>query len=376
MGALNGSTELGFSMLNSDIFADLFVLEMTNNHLGRIERGIEIIQKHSEIVRLNEVRAAIKFQFRSLESFIHPEFLRRKDINYIKRVTESNLSKSDYAKLVEVVRENGCIPIATPFDEEAIKWCIEFDLPIVKVASVDSNDWSLLAKIADTKKPTIISTGGTPLSNIDDVVALFEKRDIPLALNHCISTYPNKTYEMELHQIDFLKNRYRDHIIGFSSHEQGDISSSIMIAYSKGARLFEKHIDIPNPHGETSPYSSFPDEIDAWFKAYHKTREICGTAFYERRIISAREQDYLNSHLRGVYAKVDLVKGQMVGKDDLYLAIPLQNGQLSTKDFNLESNSIKMKESCMRDKPISLDIVDVSFIQNKENHEFVKIKGI
>jgi hypothetical protein len=49
--------------VNRDIFEDLFVLEMANNHWGNIERGLKIIADFSKVVRFNSVRAAIKLSY-------------------------------------------------------------------------------------------------------------------------------------------------------------------------------------------------------------------------------------------------------------------------------------------------------------------------
>ena len=65
--------------------------------------------------------------------------------------------------------------------------------------------------------------------------------NVPFALNHCVSIYPSEDKSLQLNQIDFLKKRYPDIIIGFSSHEYTSWDYSIMIAYSKGARTFERH---------------------------------------------------------------------------------------------------------------------------------------
>ncbi len=54
----------------------------------------------------------------------------------------------------------GCIPMATPFDEESVDLCIEFDMPIIKIASSDINDWSLIERIGSARRPVIASTGG------------------------------------------------------------------------------------------------------------------------------------------------------------------------------------------------------------------------
>ncbi len=344
-------------MNSRDIFEDLFVLEMTNNHQGHVGRGVQIIREHSRIARFNGVRAAIKLQFRDLDSFIHKDFMERTDIRYIQRILESQMSKDDYAILVENIRKNGCIPMATPFDEKSVDLCVEFEMPIIKVASADNNDWLLLQKIAKTKKPVIVSTGGVSLKDLDDLVLFFEHRNIPLALNHCIAAYPTEDNELELDQIDYMQKRYPGHPIGLSTHEYRDWTSSMFIAYAKGVRLFERHIDINTDGFQVAKYSSLPDQIDTWFKAFYKARLMCGTARDMRRIPIEKEISYLDSYVRGVYARHDIEIGQNLNEDDIYLAIPRQDGQLSTRELMLGRYGYKMAEVCKKDQPITIEAV-------------------
>ena len=70
------------------------------------------------------------------------------------------MTDEQYATLVKAIRQGGCIATATPFDERSVDMCVELGLPILKVASSDLNDWLLLEKIAKTKKPVLVSTGG------------------------------------------------------------------------------------------------------------------------------------------------------------------------------------------------------------------------
>ncbi|NBW79875.1 MAG: N-acetylneuraminic acid synthase [Betaproteobacteria bacterium] len=352
--------------MSNEIFEDLFVLEMASNHQGKLERGLEIISKFSKVARFNNVKTAIKLQFRDLDNFVHKDFIQRSDIRYVKRVSDTRLPKEDFAKLVEAIKKSNCIPMSTPFDEKSVDWCVEFDMPIIKVASADNNDWTLLEKIASTRRPVIISTGGMSQKDMDDVVTFFQNRNIPLALNHCVAAYPHEDNECELNQIDFLKNRYPGLTIGYSCHEYNDWFASMHIAYAKGARTFERHIDHNDDGFKVSTYSSLPHQIDTWFKAWHKAREMCGGSSNSRRNFLAREIEYLDSYVRGVYAKQDLNAGQVLTEDDVYLAIPLQKGQASSRELMLGKFGHKMLKACAKDEPIRMDTLDTPYANNPE----------
>ena len=362
--------------MNNQIFEDLFVLEMASNHQGKLERGLQIIDRFAKVVRFNNVRAAIKLQFRDVENFIHKDFVGREDIRYIKRLSDTKLVKQDYAILVNAIRQSGCIPLSTPFDEKSVDWCVEFDLPIIKVASADNNDWTLLEKIATTRKPVIVSTGGMSQKDMDDVIVFFSNRSIPLALNHCIAAYPHEDNECELNQIDYLKKRYPGTVIGYSCHEYHDWKASMYIAYAKGARTFERHIDINDDGFKVATYSSLPEQIDSWFKAWHKTLEMCGTSSNQRRNFLEKEITYLDSYVRGIYAKRDLVTGQTLTEDDFYLAIPLQKGQVSSRELMNGKYIHKLTGPCKKDQPINVNILDTPYSYSPELIKAFENRGL
>lgn len=359
--------------MNRDIFEDLFVLELANNHWGNLDRGLRIVSDYSRIVRFNNVRAGIKLQLRDVDNFIHKDFCQRDDIRYIKKTLDTRLSKPDYARLVEAIRKGGCIPMATPFDEASVDDCVEIGIQILKLASSDMNDWVLIEKIATTRKPVIASTGGVSLKDLDDLVTFFENRNIPFAINHCVSLYPTEDNQLELNQIDFLKKRYPNHTIGFSTHEYHDWMYSVAIAYSKGARTFERHIDIDDGTHLVSKYCSLPHQIDAWFKAYKKTTEMCGSPGSQIRIPPNTEISYLDALVRGVYAKRDLKAGHSLMDDDVYLAIPLQQGQISCREL---MRGEVLLEDVMADQPLMIDSIDSPYAYNETLKRQIYNRGL
>jgi sialic acid synthase SpsE len=360
-------------MINRDIFHELFVLELANNHWGDLERGLRIVRDFSTVVRYSNVRAAIKLQLRDVDSFIHPCFRERRDIRYIRKTIDTRLSKDDFAQLVEAVRRNNCIRMATPFDEASVDLCQELGIEIIKVASSDITDWVLLEKIATIRKPVIVSTGGASARDMDAMVTFFANRNIPLAMNHCVSLYPTEDQELELNQIDYLKKRYPEVTIGLSTHEYRSWTYSIIIAYAKGARTFERHIDIETADHPISPYCSTPEQVRHWFEAFHKAKEMCGGSAEERRRLSGKEVAYLDSLVRGVYARRDLPAGHALTDDDYYLAIPLQKGQISCREL---ISGDQLTRPCKADEPLLIDMFDNPYANVPELRQLILERGL
>jgi len=355
------------------LFYDLFVLEMANNHWGDVARGLKIIDAFSHVVRFNNVRAAIKLQFRDVDAFIHKDF-RTAPLRYVQKTLATKLSVDDYAVLVKAVRQASCMTMATPFDEVSVALCDKLGVDMIKIASSDINDWILIEAIAKLRKPVVVSTGGSSAKDIDDLVRFFKKRDIPLAINHCVSRYPTEKEDLELNQIDYLRNRYPDNVIGFSTHERNEgIEDSVMMAYAKGARTFERHIDIAADDKPVSPYCSLPEDMDRFIKAYKKAAAVCGSSGDVRRRIPAPETDYLDQLVRGVYAKRDLKKGHKLCDDDVYLAIPLQKGQISCREFMCGE---RLTTDIAADAPVSIDDIDSPYARIASLKSFIRNRGL
>jgi N-acetylneuraminate synthase len=359
--------------MNEKLFQNLFVLELANNHWGRLERGLKIVSDFAEVVVRNNVNAAIKLQFRDVPSFIHGGHRDREDVRYIKKVGATELSWAEQKIMVDAVREAGMVTMVTPFDEVSVDKAVEFGVEILKIASSDIRDRVLLEKIARAGKPVIASSGGSNLEDVDRLVSFFGEKNIPFALNHCVSIYPSQDHELELNQIDFLRNRFPGLLIGYSTHEMTDWSSSVMMAYAKGARTFERHIDIEADGIPVSPYCTLPHQADIWFKAFSKAVEMCGASGDTKRVPPEKEVKYLNELVRGVYVARDLPAGHVLTPDDVFLAVPLLHGQVSVREF---TGGEVLRRPIIKDEPIYLGDVNSDYSDDLSLRRVIESRGV
>ena len=150
----------------------LIVLEIANNHMGDRRHGQKLIEQLGDVVdqHAEVFDFGLKFQFRDLNSFIHPDH-KGSSLKYVKRFEETQLSNEDWSSLFESVKAAKLKLLATPFDEFSVEKCVEKNVDYIKIASCSLADWPLIEKIALTKKPVIFSTAGSDLEAIDAMVS-------------------------------------------------------------------------------------------------------------------------------------------------------------------------------------------------------------
>ncbi|MCE9582269.1 MAG: N-acetylneuraminate synthase family protein [Planctomycetes bacterium] len=284
-----------------------------------------------QVAHANGIRGVMKFQFRELDTFIHPAHRKGSKNKHVPRFLSTRLTKADYVKMTAAVKEAGLIAMSTPFDEASVDLILELGIEIIKVASCSATDWPLLEKIAEASRPVVFSTGGLTLKQIDDIVSFLDHRRVSSAIEHCVSIYPTPDAQAQLNMIEILRRRYPDRTIGYSTHEDPDDTAPVMVAIAKGARILERHVGIETADIKLNAYSSTPAQADKWIKAALKAKTLCGPL--ERLPAPAEEIASLNSLKRGVFAKHNVKEGVALTKEDVYFAMPPEDGQLSSGEF-------------------------------------------
>lgn len=335
-------------------FKDLFIFDLANNHQGKVEHGLKIVREIGRVAAANGVRAALKFQFRQLDTLIHPDHANNSANKHIPRFLSTRLSREEFARLAAAVRENGLLTMATPFDEESVEVLADMNIELVKIASCSAVDWPLIERVADCNKPVVVSTGGLTWKQIDDLASFFEHRRVHFALMHCMAIYPTPEDKLELNQIALMCRRYPGRVIGFSTHESPDELSAVQVAVAKGARILERHVGIATRTIKLNAYSSTPEQIDRWLRAAMKARAICGGP--QREPATADELAALASLKRGVYARKTLKKGALITRDAVYFAMPGVAGQLESGNWKEE---IFAAREIRRNEPLLLSALNI-----------------
>ncbi len=310
-----------------------FIFEMANNHMGSLEHGLKIIKEIHEACSKYPYVFGFKLQYRQLDTFIHPDYRNRFEYKYVKRFSETRLEKEEFKCLIDAIKKYGFISVCTPFDEESVDLLEEHNVDVVKIASCSSTDWPLIERIVKSDKPVIISTAGISWDDLDRVVSFFDHRDKDFALMHCVAEYPTMAKQLELNQIDLMRQRYPHVVVGYSTHEAPANIEAVKLAVAKGARIFEKHVGVQTNQYALNDYSASPEQIVPWLNAAMQTYEMCGTRD-ERKPFSPQEIESLLSLRRGVFVNRSLKKGEKIKGSDLFFAIPTLKDQLTANDMS------------------------------------------
>lgn len=206
------------------------VAEIGINHGGDVELANRLIDSAARTGV-----DAVKFQ-----TYI-TEKRAAKDSPIFEILKKCELPFEAFKELKDYSNQHNLQFFSTPFDEESVDYLESIDVDLYKVASFDVINHKHLLKIADTRKPVIMSVGMSNLKEIEDAYNILSARARNIALLHCISAYPTNEEDANLAAIYALKEKF-DCVIGQSDHTN-DIQVPLY-AVAAGAQIIEKHFCI------------------------------------------------------------------------------------------------------------------------------------
>ncbi len=214
--------------------------EIGINHNGDLDIAKSLID-----VAVEAGADAVKFQKRTPQICV-PE--QKKDvmretpwgiISYLEYRHHVELGEQEYREIDRYCKDRGITWFASCWDCPSVEFMKEFDPPCYKVASASITNQKLLAEIAETGKPVIMSTGMSTMPEIRGAVE--QLATASLVLLHCNSTYPCPNDAVNLRMIDTLREEFALPT-GYSGHEVGLQIS--LAAVARGAVALERHITL------------------------------------------------------------------------------------------------------------------------------------
>ena len=253
-----------------------FIAEVGQNHNGCVERALEFIDIFSRAGA-----TAIKFQTRDNKILFDSAAYNKNyesENSYGKTYGEHRehleLKKADYERLLERCRQCGVYFMSTPFDQPSLEFLLEVGVDILKVASFDLGNLPFLKLMAKSGKPIVISTGGGNQIHIQNSISEMSKYSKNIAILHCVSQYPCPAEKMNLNKIKDLIKVFPNYSIGSSDHFNGTLSGPI--AYTLGARVFEKHVTLNRSEkGTDQSFSLEKKGFEDFVRDVKRTPQMC-----------------------------------------------------------------------------------------------------
>ena len=296
------------------------IAEMSGNHNQRLDRALALVDAAADAGV-----DALKLQTYTADTIsMDTGFVIREDGQSLwEGKSLYQLYKEAYtpwewhAPIFERARQRGLLAFSSPFDESAVDFLEQLNVPAYKIASFENAHWPLLRRVAATGKPVIVSTGAATLSEIDEAVRVLRGAGCrELVLLKCTSTYPASPATTNLRTIPVLAETFGCPV-GLSDHTMG-VGASVA-AVALGACVIEKHFTLRRADGGVdSAFSLEPEELKLLVDETTRAQQALGTV--QLCVQASEEKSRLFK--RSIYVARPVATGEVLTADNLRIIRP------------------------------------------------------
>lgn len=291
------------------------IAEIGVNHEGSFEKAIELIR----LAKAGGADAA-KFQTYKAEKIASKNSPSYWDLS--KESTKSqyelfkkydSFGKEEYVKLAEFCKSIDIDFLSTPFDEEAVDF-LDPLMSFYKIASADITNLPMLRQIAKKKKPVVISTGASTVTEIEEAVLELEKGGVSeIAILHCVLNYPTPPERANLNVINTLERFFPNYIIGYSDHVKPDDDMQVLLtSYLLGARIIEKHFTYNKELlGNDHYHAMDKEDLINFNQKLEFVQNLLGSS---QKIVLPEERISRENARRSIVAKKQIEVGQVINE--------------------------------------------------------------
>lgn len=295
------------------------IAEIGNNHNGSLDRALQMIDLAADMGA-----DCAKFQMRHLDEVYRQRTLRKdgEDLGteyVLDLLRRFELSVEYHRRLADHCAQKGILYLCTPWDAVSVDILEGFGVPAYKVASADLTNLPLLAKLADTGKPLILSTGMSRPEEVSTTVEFLKRHHSDFVLLHCNSTYPAPLHDINLKWMHHLRQVHP--LVGYSGHERGVNVS--MAAVALGACVIERHFTLDRTmEGPDHAASLTPAEFRRMIEGIREIEEALGEG--KARQLSQGEMINRENLGKSLVAAKALSKGTVLGAAHIKVRSPGQ----------------------------------------------------
>jgi N,N'-diacetyllegionaminate synthase len=269
---------------------------------------------------------AVKFQTFRAENLVSADAPKAQ---YQMRGSDSAETQFQMLKRLELTQEaqqkvalhcetRGIVFLSTPFDRDSASFLNELGVPAFKIGSGDITDLPLLAHIARFRKPVILSTGMSALSDIEAALTTLSSEGCSeIALLHCVSSYPAEPSDINLRAMHTLASAFGVPV-GYSDHTEG--LPVALAATALGASILEKHITLDRGLPGPDQFCSVePDELKALVSG---VRDIEAALGHGRKEAVASESNVAAVARKSLVAARDIPVGSALTEECIAVRRP------------------------------------------------------
>jgi len=320
------------------------VAEAGVNHNGSIDLAKQLID-----VAKKSNADAVKFQtfitenmiLRKTEKAIYQRSATFQGTQY-DMLKKLEFSSDDFRELNEYAMEVGITFLSSPFDRNSVDLLDEIGVPAFKIGSGELTNLPLLKHAARKGKPILLSTGMGTIGEVDEALNIIQNEGLhEIILLHCVTEYPAKIENLNLHVIGTLKKSFQVPV-GFSDHTEGTLMPYIAVAL--GASVIEKHFTIDkNMPGPDHKASLDPIQLREMVRSIRDVEKALGSGLKRP---SSEEEKIKKFVRKSIVAKLDISNGSII--DEGMLSYKRPGTGLSPK-YYLEIVGKKATKDIKRD---------------------------
>ena len=331
------------------------IAEMSGNHNQSLDRALDLVDAAAEAGA-----DAVKLQTYTADTMTlninRPEFtISDKDSLWFGRhlyelYHEAHTPWEWHKPIMDRAKEKGIICFSTPFDDTAVDFLEELDVPAYKIASFENTDVRLIKKVAQTGKPLIISTGMASADDLRLIVSTIREAGCEaFALLKCTSAYPAPYNACNIKTIPALSDMFNC-LVGLSDHTMGIAVPVASVAL--GACVIEKHFTLSRGDGGVdSAFSLDKDELKALVSETYNAWQALGKI----HVGATSEEKGSATFRRTLYICEDIEQGQVLTEENLRTIRP---GYGLPPKFIDQLIGKKVVKAVMRGTPMSWDLVE------------------